>query len=569
MATRARRRRFDDKAVARLRPKAKRYSKPDSELIGHYVRVMPSGVKSYVAVARSLFGKQIWTTIGATDHIGIEDARVKAREIIARVKAGKDATEPPPPAADSFAVVAANWLRRHVEARALRTRHEIERCLRRYVYPHWQNRPFTEIKRSDVARLLDHIEDEHGARQADAVLTIIRSICTWYSTRDDNYVVPIVRGMKRATNGSRERILDDHELRAVWRVAEDGGAFGALLQLALLTGQRKAKLLGMRWSDISADGVWAIPVEVREKGNGGELVLPESALAILRRQPRVLGSDFVFPPASGAGEVSSSHGMLKIRAALPKNFPQFTIHDLRRSCRSLMSRAGVNSEHAERVLGHVIGGAEGIYDRHSYRDEKRIALEKLAALIAEIVDGNASRQARADQGAAVKKIPIRDDAEARRLSAWQAMVTRAENAHTGDVEFGNALNLAVMVGITKPLLDYIASKPLSHPSDRAMLAGFLRQLLGRVEMPRKGRPRRQPAKARDTEQAERNAAYLVASDQADWRRQHGRERVPTAETDRMIREARDTAAWVFGVPVSLISEYNIRKARKSGRVVVP
>jgi len=393
MTPKTRRRRFDDKAIERLKPEAKRYAVPDSEMIGHYVRVMPSGVKSYVAVAREPSGKkkQIWTTIASTDHIGIEESRAKAREIIARVKAGKPATEPPPPPADSFAAVSENWLRRHVEAKDLRSAYEIKRCLAKYVLPVWANRPFVEIKRSDVAKLLDHIEDNHGARMADAVLTVVRSICTWFARRSDSYTPPFVAGMKRSTNGSRERILDESEIRILWKVAEESGAFGNLLQLAMLIAQRKAKLLRMRWPDISADGVWTIPTEPREKGNAGELVLPDMARAILhrQRQSRIHGSDLVFTPAR-AGKMSSSHGMLKIRAALPKDFPQFTIHDLRRTARSLMSKAGINPEHAERLMGHVIGGVEGIYDRHSYRDEKRIALEKLAALIEQIISGEPS-----------------------------------------------------------------------------------------------------------------------------------------------------------------------------------
>ena len=221
------------------------------------------------------------------------------------------------------------------------------------------------------------------------MLTVIRSICSWYAARDDNYVVPIVKGMKRCTNRPRERILSDDELRHVWKAAEAGGSFGSVVQLALLTAQRRDKLLCMRWSDISADWVWTIPTEPREKGNAGKLALPELARTILHRQPRVHGSDLVFPPRSG-GEMSSSHGMVKIRAALPKNFPSFSIHDLRRTWRSLASKAGVNPEHAERVMGHVIGGVEGTYDRYPYAPEKKIALEKVAALIEEIISGKPS-----------------------------------------------------------------------------------------------------------------------------------------------------------------------------------
>src|SRR5262245_2477522 len=129
------RRHLSDQGVKALKPKAARYAYPDPELAGHYVRVTPSGVKSYVAVARDPLGKQIWVTIAATDHIGIEEARAQARTIITRVKAGKPASEPPPVAPDSFETVARNWLKRHVEAKRLRTRDEIERVLTRYVFP--------------------------------------------------------------------------------------------------------------------------------------------------------------------------------------------------------------------------------------------------------------------------------------------------------------------------------------------------------------------------------------------------------------------------------------------------
>ena len=64
-----------------------------------------------------------------------------------------------------------------------------------------------------------------------------------------------------------------------------------------------------------------------------------------------------------------------------EQLPNWTLHDLRRTAKTLMARAGVRPDISERVLGHVIAGVEGIYDRHSYADEKRDALEKLAALI--------------------------------------------------------------------------------------------------------------------------------------------------------------------------------------------
>jgi integrase len=81
-------------------------------------------------------------------------------------------------------------------------------------------------------------------------------------------------------------------------------------------------------------------------------------------------------------------GLSQLKAALDyaSGTSGWTLHDLRRTARSLMSRAGVPSDHAERCLGHVIGGVRGVYDRHAYRDEMAVAYERLAALIAGVVD---------------------------------------------------------------------------------------------------------------------------------------------------------------------------------------
>jgi integrase len=79
-------------------------------------------------------------------------------------------------------------------------------------------------------------------------------------------------------------------------------------------------------------------------------------------------------------------GRIKNQIDAASGVSNWTLHDLRRTARSLMSRAGVPSEHAERCLGHVIGGVEGVYDRHKYIAEMAIAYEKLAVLISQIVD---------------------------------------------------------------------------------------------------------------------------------------------------------------------------------------
>ena len=388
----ARRKYLTDAQISALKPKAKRYALPDPELRGHYVRVTPGGVRTFVAVARAPAGKQVWATIETADRIGIEDAREKAREAIRRIKAGMLPFEPPAPPADSFKAVAENWLLRHARAKALRTADEYERILKVYVYPTWEDREFESIRRGDVARLLDGVQDANGDRQADLVLATVRAIMNWYASRADDYVSPITRGMRRSDPKARQRkrILDDAELRLVWKVAEANGKFGAILRFALLTAQRREKILTMKWSDLTADGVWNIPAEAREKGTGGALELPKAARAIIAGQDVIKGNPYVFAGRGerefqGISKALENFNAKVAKANGDKPLPHWTPHDLRRTARSLMSRAGVRPDIAERVMGHAIAGVEAIYDRHGYTLEKRDALARLADVIERIV----------------------------------------------------------------------------------------------------------------------------------------------------------------------------------------
>ena len=125
-----------------------------------------------------------------------------------------------------------------------------------------------------------------------------------------------------------------------------------------------------------------MPVEERAKGVGGDLKLTLAALDIIQAQPRFASSPYVFAGRS-AGPINGftkdkarfdEAGGVQVGFARPQaDRPQPHVEGWR------------NSEHAERIMGHVIPGVEGIYDRHAYFDEKAIGLAKLAALIERIV----------------------------------------------------------------------------------------------------------------------------------------------------------------------------------------
>jgi integrase len=383
---------MSDKGVAALKPRAKRYAVSDPELTGHWIRIQPTGTKSFWAVGNNPDGKQVWTFIGPADAMIIEAAREQARTILQRVRAGLPAVEAK---GETFGTVVDNWLKRYVDGNALRSRDKIIDLLDRHISKDFRAREFTTIRRSEVVALLDEIEDDHGAPQADLVLSILRRVMFWYASRVDDYVPPLVKGMRRTnpTERARERILDDDEIRAVWKVAGESGTYGALIRMLLLTGQRLDKVLTIKWTDISPmkwpsnePPVWTIATAPREKGNAGALQLPALALAILDKLPRFADNPYAFAGRGSSHMAYSGNPKIAFDAKLPPDMPSWTLHDLRRTARSLMSRAGVRPDIAERVLGHAIKGVEGIYDRFQYADEKADALAKLADLIDSIVN---------------------------------------------------------------------------------------------------------------------------------------------------------------------------------------
>jgi integrase len=205
---------------------------------------------------------------------------------------------------------------------------------------------------------------------------------------------PLVRGMARTSmrDRARDRILNDDEIRALWQATlGDGlGRFGRLVRVLLLTGQRREEVAGMRWSEIEGD-IWTVPAQRAKNGKPNDVPLTASFHGELNGITPL--GDFVFgrrgdKPFSGFSKAKRElddavRKILGETAHSTKSKP-WVLHDLRRTARSLLSRAGVGADVGERVLAHTISGIRGVYDRHQYVEEKRDALQRLAALIERI-----------------------------------------------------------------------------------------------------------------------------------------------------------------------------------------
>jgi integrase len=377
------------KTVENLRPATRRREIPDGGARGLYCIVQPSGRKSF-AVRYRFAGRPKKLTLPA--GLTLAAARVAAAAALHEVENGNDpgaakhaARKAREAAAkDTFRVVAENYLKRR--AAKLRSLDWQRRVLERLVYPDFGDEPVGEIKRRRIIALLDRVEDNSGAPMADMTLAVIRPIFGWHALRDENYANPIVKGMARIERNEhrRARILDDDELRAVWKTAEErNDAFGAYLRYLLLTAARRDEARELVRAEIK-DGEWLLPA-ARNKTKFDLLrPLSKAARVLVESQPEIDGCPYIFT-TSGKNAINSlSRDKRDFEDAC--GVTGWTLHDLRRTARSLMSRAGINSDHAERCLGHVIGGVRGTYDRHEYREEKRHAFEALAAQIERIVN---------------------------------------------------------------------------------------------------------------------------------------------------------------------------------------
>jgi integrase len=242
-------------------------------------------------------------------------------------------------------------------------------------------RPIADIRRSDIVRLLDRIEDENGPVMADRTLAYIRKVMNWHASRSDEFRSPIVRGMARtsAKERARARILSDDELRAVWKAGAE--PFGALIKFLLLTGARRAEAAKLTWDEIR-DGIWLLPAARNKVKQDFARPLSEAADKLLGDVPRIGRYVFTYDGKKPMGSFSK----LKARLDDACGVTGWTLHDLRRTARSLLSRASVAPDIAEICLGHVLTGVRGTYDRHEYHEEKKRAFEALASQIARVVN---------------------------------------------------------------------------------------------------------------------------------------------------------------------------------------
>ena len=354
----------------------------DLDVRGFSARCLPSGAISYDLRYGTATGDRKRLSLGLHGAITPDQARAIAEKRLDHLAGNCDpALERQRRRTKTVHAVLDNYVARVLGTK--RSRSAQTSAFDRLVRPQIGTRSIYDLRRADIAQLLDTIEDDSGGVMADRTLAYLRAAFHWQQGRDDNFISPIIRGMTRTSTKerARDRTLTDDEIKAVWKATAEG-TFGALIRFLLLTAARRDEARMMTWTEIKGSD-WTLPA-VRNKTKT-ELIRPLSKTAcdVLATLPRT--SDYVFAGRKGAFR---GHGWSKTQLDKASGVTNWIIHDLRRTARSLMSRAGVQSDVAELCLGHALPGIRATYDRHSYADEKREAFEKLAKLVRTITSSH-------------------------------------------------------------------------------------------------------------------------------------------------------------------------------------
>jgi integrase len=412
------------RAVQALKPRAAPYEVRDPALTGAYIVVSPSGVLSYVLRYR-FAGSKKKLTIGKFDPAtGLGDVRAKAYAAAADLaKARRDAEGVDPAAAktrarkeaaeaqraakveadrarqDSVEHVVELFAKRHLVN--LRTGDDVRRVLDREVVSRWQGRRLSEISRADVHDALDEVADRAPV-QAARLKAYLNKLFRWARSRGLVEHNPIEEIDRPNVETVRDRVLDDAELALVWRAADKlNFPFAPIIRMLVLSGQRLGEVAGLRWSELDFDkAVWRLPAERVKNARAHEVPLSAQMLAILDALPRVANRDLIF---TTTGDTPPS-GFSRAKRALDqhiaalndgKPLPPWRLHDIRRSVVSGMAALRIELTTIEKCVNHVSGSFAGIvsvYQRHSFADEKRAALERWNAHVERIVSGEAEEK---------------------------------------------------------------------------------------------------------------------------------------------------------------------------------
>lgn len=417
--------------IRNLKPTANRQEIPDADMPGLYLIVQRTGTKSWAFRYHGKDGKAKKLTLGAFTEDPKDDAFTIGEAHKAAIAFKEKLREGVDPHAEailakqgedegSFEYVAADFVKRHIQAKNKpSTQYEHTRLLNSEIIPAWNGKKIRDITLRDFDKLIQAKIDKGHGTTSNRVHALVSTLFNW--AKKKGYVdTNVVAGIKKeAKETSRDRFLDQNELRLCWLAADRiGYPFGDVVKLLILTGQRRDEVARMSWPEIEFNGnvanfhgpIFTIPEPRAKNGTKALIPLVPTVVKIIKAAPKL---------APGQGKapvwVFTHDGKLPVRgytknkAKLDKTIlaimkeeaiargqdpetvtalPRWTLHDLRRTFSTLGAEdLDIQQDIIDSIQNHKKKGMTEVYNKAQFLRKKEITLQRWAEYVAIVARG--------------------------------------------------------------------------------------------------------------------------------------------------------------------------------------
>ena len=377
---------FTDAWLRKLKPPVEREDFRDRGTRGLQLRSSPSGVKTFSFVFR-LGSKMGRATLGRHPDVDLKFARTKADEFRKLVSQGIDPRSEKRTKRRLQEMTVELMVHEFIQTYAKPKNSswkQAESNLRLYLSNFYGTQPISEVTRADIHQILDDLIARDKQTAANRALAHIRKFFGWLVERGYLNHSPADHIKPRHKESERDRVLSDAEIKAIWNAAEAmSGPYSAWLKLLLLCGQRRVETASMRRSQI-IDGSWHLSATDTKNKQPHIIPLPNQAQRLV---DQLIEKEDNFLIKSGRNGDRPVNGFSKAKLQMDRlsGVENWKFHDLRRTVATNLTKLGIDRLILQKIINHSERGVTQIYDRYSYMDEKREALQKWADKLDEII----------------------------------------------------------------------------------------------------------------------------------------------------------------------------------------
>ena len=370
----------------KLKAPAQREDYRDRSTKGLQLRVGTTGVRSFSYVYR--IGRKMGrVSLGKYPDFSLKAARDKTNEYRRLVALGVDPrsekNEKIKKEQMTVGLMVEEFIEKYAKPKNSSWK-QAESNLRLYLISALGKKPIHEVTRPDIHQILDDLVGRGKHTAANRALAHTRKFFGWLVERGYLDYSPVAYIKPRHQEQEREKVLTDDEIRTIWIASEAmSGPYSAWIKLLLLCGQRRLETASLRRSQI-IDNCWHLSGEDTKNKQLHIVPLSQQAMAII---DQLLEQDGEFLIKTGRTGDKPVNGFSKAKVQLDRlsGITDWKFHDIRRTVATNLSKLGVDRSLLQRIVNHTDSGVTAIYDRYSYLEEKRDALQKWADKLDDIV----------------------------------------------------------------------------------------------------------------------------------------------------------------------------------------